>query len=71
MLKTVSTGGNYLTSEQGAYNMCWVATTKRENLTNGAYYEPVGWPGAMTKISQDQAVRDQLWEWTQKELEGY
>lgn len=71
MLKTVSTGGNYLTPEQGAYNMCWVATTKRENLTNGAYYEPVGWPGAMTKISQDQAVRDQLWEWTQKELEGY
>ena len=71
LLKRLGTGGLVLTPEQGAYNMCWVATTKRENLENGAYYEPVGWLGTMTKIAKDQIARDQLWDWTQKELEGY
>jgi NAD(P)-dependent dehydrogenase (short-subunit alcohol dehydrogenase family) len=71
LFMAVSTRGKSLTPEEGAYNMCWVATTKRENLTNGAYYEPVGWPGTMTKASQDTTLRDELWEWTQKELEMY
>jgi NAD(P)-dependent dehydrogenase (short-subunit alcohol dehydrogenase family) len=68
---TLNTRGKYLTPQEGAYNMCWVATTKRENLTNGSYYEPVGSPGKMTKVSQDEAARNQLWEWTQKELEDF
>ena len=67
----ISTGGKMLTADEGSYNMLWVATTARENLENGAYYEPVGWPGTMTKLSQDDAERDRLWEWTQKELEKY
>ncbi|KAH6696970.1 oxidoreductase [Plectosphaerella plurivora] len=67
----LNTGGKYLTPEEGAYTMCWVATTKRENLKNGGYYEPVGWPGKMTKTAQDKAARDELWDWTQKELEGF
>ena len=71
LLKRLGTGGNYLTPEEGAYNMCWVATTERENLENGAYYEPVGWRGTMTAVSKDQVARDKLWEWTQKELEAF
>jgi NAD(P)-dependent dehydrogenase (short-subunit alcohol dehydrogenase family) len=71
LLKRLGTGGKYLTPEEGAYNMCWVATTERGNLENGAYYEPVGWRGSMTGVSKDQGARDQLWEWTQKELEPY
>lgn len=70
LLKRLETGGKYLTPEEGAYNMCWVATTERGNLENGAYYEPVGWRGTMTGVSKDQEARDQLWEWTQKELEA-
>jgi len=71
LLKRLGTGGKYLTPEEGAYNMCWVATTERGNLENGAYYEPVGWLGTMTSVAKDQAARDQLWEWTQKGLEAY
>lgn len=71
LLKRLGTGGKYLTPEEGAYNICWVATTNRENLENGAYYEPVGWLGTMTSISKDQEARDQLWDWTQHELEAY
>ena len=64
-------GGKSLTPEEGAYNMTWVATTDRKNLKNGAFYEPVGWPGTMNQFSQDQKLRDELWDWTQKELEEY
>jgi NAD(P)-dependent dehydrogenase (short-subunit alcohol dehydrogenase family) len=71
LLKRLGTGGKFLTPEEGAYNMCWVATTERGNLENGAYYEPVGWVGSMTSVSKDQAARNKLWEWTQKELEAY
>lgn len=68
---TVSTRGQYLTPEEGAYNMCWVATTPRRNLVNGGYYEPVGWPGTMTALSQEKTARDELWQWTQGELERF
>ncbi|KAM0715201.1 hypothetical protein Q7P37_009666 [Cladosporium fusiforme] len=71
LLKVIGTGGKYLTSEEGAYNMCWVATTQRENLKNGAYYEPVGWLGTMTAVSKDQVAIDRLWDWTQQELGEY
>jgi NAD(P)-dependent dehydrogenase (short-subunit alcohol dehydrogenase family) len=68
ILKAVGTRGRSLTPEQGAWNMCWVATTAREDLVNGAYYEPVGWRGSLTKVAGDQAARDELWEWTREEL---
>jgi NAD(P)-dependent dehydrogenase (short-subunit alcohol dehydrogenase family) len=71
LFKVIGTRGRSLTPEQGAWNMCWVATTARENLVNGAYYEPVGWKGSLTKVAQDQAARDGLWEWTREELSGY
>jgi NAD(P)-dependent dehydrogenase (short-subunit alcohol dehydrogenase family) len=71
IFKAVGTMGRSLTPEQGAWNMCWVATTKRENLVNGAYYEPVGWRGSLTKVAEEQKARDELWEWTQEELSGF
>jgi len=38
-------------------------------MDNGRYYVPVG---TLKKSSrEDEAVADKLWEWTQKELEGY
>lgn len=68
---TLATRGRYLTPEQGAYNMCWIATTKRENLKTGTYYEPVGWPGKTTATVEDKAAQSALWDWTQKELEAF
>ncbi|EOA90630.1 hypothetical protein ACJQWK_11289 [Exserohilum turcicum] len=35
-------GGNWLDANEGAYNQTWAATTDRQNLVNGAYYEPFG-----------------------------
>lgn len=48
----LSTRRRWITPEEGSYNMCWVTTTERGNLKSGAYYEPVGWPGAMTQVSK-------------------
>ena len=60
-----------------AYNTLWAATTSKDNLENGAYYEPVGKrPGEPTsysgvaKICSDEDLADKLWEWTEKELGG-
>ena len=57
--------------EEGVYNTCWCATTKKENLKNGELYLPVGKVGDHTKESADQGLQGKLWDWTQKELEGF
>jgi len=67
----------YQSPEKGAHNLLWAATTAKENLEGGKYYEPVGkTPGevnsysGVAEISADERLTDQLWEWTEKELEG-
>ncbi len=57
--------------EEGVYNTCWCATTKKSNIKNGELYLPVGQPGAHSKESSDQELCGKLWTWTQKELESY
>ncbi|KAI9731321.1 MAG: hypothetical protein M1834_005224 [Cirrosporium novae-zelandiae] len=57
--------------EAGAYNQVWAATTSGENLVNGEFYEPVGRVGRHTGYSRSEKLRGELWEWTQKELEGW
>ncbi|KAL1792316.1 hypothetical protein ACET3X_008823 [Alternaria dauci] len=64
--------GNWLDTEQGAYNQTWAATTRKDNLVNGAYYEPVGIKTTpSTKRGRDAALGKELWEWTEKELEAW
>ena len=67
----------YKSPEKGAYNLLWAATTAKGNLEGGKYYEPVGkTPGkpnshsGMAEICNDTGLADQLWAWTEKELEG-
>jgi len=68
----IISGGNWLDTEQGAYNQTWAATTKKENLVNGAYYEPVGVKTTpSTKLGRDRALAKELWEWTEKELKAW
>lgn len=71
MVNIVS-GGKWIDVKEGHYNQTWAATTKKENLVNGAYYEPMCQqvtPG--TKQARDKVLTRKLWDWTQKELEGY
>jgi NAD(P)-dependent dehydrogenase (short-subunit alcohol dehydrogenase family) len=64
--------------EEGSHNTLWAATTPKEKLVNGGYYEPVGKvPGpaarasGMAEICSHEALADRLWEWTERELGGF
>ncbi|KAF8849839.1 NAD(P)-binding protein [Acephala macrosclerotiorum] len=63
--------GGMDTIETGAKNQLWAGTAKREDVTNGEYYTPVAMSGQGSWKSQDMALAAELWEWTEKELEGY
>ncbi|KAJ7091109.1 oxidoreductase [Mycena epipterygia] len=61
------------TPEEGVLNQLWAATVNKSDLrlVNGEYYTPVGVRGKHTKRSTDGKLAGELWEWTEKELEGY
>jgi NAD(P)-dependent dehydrogenase (short-subunit alcohol dehydrogenase family) len=64
--------GQWLSVAEGPYNQTWAATTKKENLENGGYYEPVAKKGKLaTKHSTDRELAERLWEWTEAELKDY
>jgi len=64
--------GKVKTPAEGAWNQLWAATGKKSDVeVNGGYYEPVG---VLTKLSKQAAsdkLAGELWEWTEKELEGW
>lgn len=55
----------------GALNQLWAATA--EGVVGGEYYGygKAGWMGGGSWWSQDEALGEKLWEWTERELEGY
>jgi hypothetical protein len=58
--------------EEGAYNQLWASTTPKGNLKNGQLYEPVGiLSSKLDKVSKDDSLAKQLWEWTDKALTDY
>ena len=63
--------GIYLSVEDGARNQIWAATAPKDQLTNGAYYDPVGIEGQRSAPSRDEKLGEELWNWTEKELAGY
>jgi len=64
--------GNWRTATTGAYNQTWAATTNKENLVNGAYYEPVGVKTTpSTRQGKDRALAKELWGWTERELKEW
>ena len=67
----VTNVGKMVTLEQGACNQLWAATAEKGKITNGGFYEPVGVPGTHDKLSNDEKLAGELWDWIQKELEVY
>lgn len=58
--------------EEGPYNQTWAATTPKNNLENGAYYEPVGVKGKLAVAqAKDRALVEKLWSWTESELAAW
>lgn len=64
--------GEWTSVEEGPWNQTWAATAKRDELRNGAYYEPVGVDvQGSTKWVDDGVLGNRLWEWTERELEAW
>jgi NAD(P)-dependent dehydrogenase (short-subunit alcohol dehydrogenase family) len=55
----------WLDEKQGAYTQTWAATTAKDDLQNGAYYQPIGVKTVpSTKRGKDKQLARQLWDWT-------
>ncbi|KAL4735790.1 retinol dehydrogenase 11 [Aspergillus similis] len=64
--------GNLMGIEEGAQKQLWAATTKKDNLVNGAFYEPAGMLSTkLDKAAKDEAMAKRLWEWTEEALAEY
>jgi len=59
--------------QEGAKNQIWAATTKKEDLQNGAYYKPIASFSKGSGNAQNDKLAKTLWSWTEEELEkkGY
>lgn len=64
--------------EQGAWNQLWAATwpvgKQTEKLgepKSGTFYWPVAAEGKGSKLAYDEAKAQELWEWTEKELQPH
>jgi len=55
--------------QKGAWNQLWAATSK--DAKTGTYYCPVGLEGMDSRLAKDEKLCKELWEWTEKELEGH
>ena len=68
----MATFGQTVPLNQGVWNTCWAATAPvGEQLKPGQMYEPVGVLMKGTKDSDSVGLREQLRDWTEKELVAY
>ncbi|CAK5269706.1 unnamed protein product [Mycena citricolor] len=64
--------GTLLTPAQGAYTQLWAGTASKDvngaEIVNGEKYDPIGVPGAQTKVSRDAELAGRLWDWTEQAI---
>lgn len=64
--------GSIITPEQGTYNHLWAISAPRESIKQGGFYEPVGVLSSEKGVkAKDEKYANQLWEYTEKELETF
>jgi NAD(P)-dependent dehydrogenase (short-subunit alcohol dehydrogenase family) len=68
---SLSTIGRQVTVAEGTKNQLWAATTKKENIVNGMFYEPVGKVGQTTAASKNNKLAAELWNWTEEQLKSF
>jgi NAD(P)-dependent dehydrogenase (short-subunit alcohol dehydrogenase family) len=74
MIVYMTTVGRTVTPEEGVLNQLWVAASgKKKDITNGAFYMPVGVESnsMLDKDARNEEIAKKLWEWTEEALDGY
>ncbi|MCJ1235693.1 hypothetical protein MMC14_003664, partial [Varicellaria rhodocarpa] len=69
MVSLATVGQKAVPPHEGIYNTFWAATTPKRNIVSGTFYQPVRFVGSRTRDSENRKLGEQLWTWTQKELE--
>ena len=67
----VTTTGQRIPAEQCALNEQWAATCPKDRLVSGSFYEPVGEKGRLNGEAKNDALAEDLYTWTQKELKPW
>lgn len=70
----VTNVGKMLSEEEGAHSQLYVAAAARkEDLVNGGFYMPVGVlsDSKLDETAKSEELRKELWDWTEKALEGF
>ncbi|PGH07480.1 hypothetical protein GX51_01781 [Blastomyces parvus] len=67
---TIIAGPLFAGEEEGALNHLWAAGVEKQQLTNGAYYEPVG-VRARNWFAEDENVGNELWTWAEGEVRDW
>lgn len=67
----ITTTGQRIPPSQCAWHMQWAATCPKERLESGKYYEPIGEEGKLSGESRNDELAEKLYQWTQRELEGW
>ena len=65
------TGWGLHTPEDGAKTQLWAATAEKDEVVSGTYYEPVAVTGKDSKLSNDKKLMEELWDWTEEQLERF
>jgi NAD(P)-dependent dehydrogenase (short-subunit alcohol dehydrogenase family) len=68
---SLSTIGRQVTVAEGAKNQLWAATTKKDTIVNGMFYEPVGKVGQTTAASKNNKLAAELWNWTEEQMKSF
>ncbi|KAH6961841.1 hypothetical protein BKA56DRAFT_599296 [Ilyonectria sp. MPI-CAGE-AT-0026] len=70
-LRVLGFFGNVLATpvSTGAKNQLWAAVSPEAK--SGEFYHPVGVAGKGSNNSRDQGHEEDIWKWTEKELEGH
>lgn len=55
----------------GAFTQVWAATARRLDVKSGGFYYPVGVPFSGAMRVDAEALGEELWVWTGKELDGF
>ncbi|KAF2262001.1 NAD(P)-binding protein [Lojkania enalia] len=55
--------------DEGVKNQLWASVSK--DVKSGLYYEPIGIVGKGTAQANNDSLAQEVWDWTEKELEKY
>ena len=71
VMKGLTMAGVLYDVEKGTRNQLWCAMAAREEVRRSHYWKPIGVEAAGSRYAKDEKLAEQLWDWTEGELEKH